>query len=48
MDYQLRIKDKPVAEGGAAVRKGRLVMPQGPGLGLTVDEKLVRRLSRRG
>jgi len=48
MDYQLRIKDKPVAEGGATLRKGRLVMPRGPGLGLTVDEKLVRRLSRRG
>ena len=48
MDYQLRIKDRPVAEGGAALRKGRLVMPAGPGLGLTVDEKLVRRLSRRG
>jgi L-alanine-DL-glutamate epimerase-like enolase superfamily enzyme len=28
--------------------KGRLVMPDGPGLGLTVDEKLVRRLSQRG
>ena len=48
MDYQLRIKDRPVAEGGAVMRKGRLVMPRGPGLGLTVDEKLVRRLSRRG
>ena len=47
MDYQLRIKDKPVADGGAVLRKGRLVMPEGPGLGLTVDEKLIRRLSRR-
>jgi len=47
MDYQLRIKDKPVAEGGAVVRKGRLVMPEGPGLGLTVDEKLIRRLAQR-
>lgn len=47
MDYQLRIKDKPVAAGGAQVRKGRLVMPDGPGLGLTVDEKLIRRLSKR-
>jgi L-alanine-DL-glutamate epimerase-like enolase superfamily enzyme len=47
MDYQLRIKDKPVAGGGAVVRKGRLVMPEGPGLGLTVDEKLIRRLAQR-
>lgn len=47
MDYQLRIRDKPVADGGAVVRKGRLVMPGGPGLGLTVDEKLVRRLAQR-
>jgi len=47
MDYQLRIKDKPVAEGGAVVRKGKLVMPGGPGLGLTVDEKLIRRLAKR-
>lgn len=47
MDYQLRIKDKPVAGGGAVVRKGRLVMPDGPGLGLTVDEKLIRRLAQR-
>ena len=47
MDYQLRIKDRPVAEGGAVLRKGRLVMPDGPGLGLTVDEKLIRRLSQR-
>ncbi len=47
MDYQLRIKDRPVKEGGAVVKKGRLVMPAGPGLGLTVDEKLIRRLARR-
>ena len=47
MDYQLRIKDRPVKEGGVQVRKGKLVMPDGPGLGLTVDEKLVRRLAQR-
>jgi L-alanine-DL-glutamate epimerase-like enolase superfamily enzyme len=47
MDYQLRIKDKPVREGGAVVRKGKLVMPDAPGLGLTVDEKLIRRLAQR-
>ncbi len=47
MDYQLRIKDRPVKEGGAVVKKGKLVMPAGPGLGLTVDEKLIRRLARR-
>ncbi|MBI3938906.1 MAG: hypothetical protein HY323_18190 [Betaproteobacteria bacterium] len=47
MDYQLRIKDKPIAEGGAMVKKGKVVMPGAPGLGLTVDEKLVKRLSQR-
>ena len=47
MDYQLRIKDKPVKEGGVVLKKGRLVMPDAPGLGLTVDEKLVRRLAQR-
>ena len=46
MDYQLRIKDKPVKEGGVVLKKGRLVMPDAPGLGLTVDEKLVRRLAQ--
>lgn len=47
MDYQLRVADNPVAEGGALVRNGKVVMPSAPGLGLTVDEKLVRRLSKR-
>jgi len=47
MDYQLRIRDHPVAEGGAVVRGGKVVMPDAPGLGLTVDEALVRRLSTR-
>jgi len=47
MGYQLRIKDRPVAEGGAVLKKGKLVMPDAPGLGLTVDEKLVRKLARR-
>lgn len=47
MDYQLRIKDQPVAEGGAVVRRGRIVMPEAPGLGLVVDEKLIRRLAQR-
>ncbi|HYC47980.1 MAG TPA: enolase C-terminal domain-like protein [Burkholderiales bacterium] len=48
MDYQLRIKDKPVKEGGVTWNgKGHIVMPDTPGLGLTVDEKLVRELARR-
>lgn len=48
MDYQLRIKDRPVKEGGAVLdRKGRVVMPDAPGLGLTVDEKLIKKLSQR-
>lgn len=47
MDYQLRIQDLPVKEGGAVVKNGRVVMPEAPGLGLTVDEELIRRLSER-
>ncbi len=47
MDYQLRIKDRPVQDGGAVVKAGKVVMPETPGLGLTVDEKLIRRLSKR-
>lgn len=47
MDYQLRIKDRPVAEGGARIVDNQVVLPEGPGLGLTVDEELVRALSRR-
>ena len=47
MDYQLRIKDRPVKEGGAVMKAGKLVMPDTPGLGLTVDEKLIRRLAQR-
>ncbi|MBI3915994.1 MAG: hypothetical protein HY322_03175 [Betaproteobacteria bacterium] len=47
MDYQLRIKDRPVADGGSTIRGGKVVMPETPGLGLTVDEKLIRRLSKR-
>lgn len=48
MDHQLRIKDHPVKEGGATLDKtGRVVMPDTPGLGLTMDEKLIRKLSQR-
>lgn len=47
MDYQLRIKDRPVKDGGTVVKKGNLVMPDGPGLGLTIDEKLIARLAKR-
>jgi L-alanine-DL-glutamate epimerase-like enolase superfamily enzyme len=47
MDYQLRIKDRPVKAGGAVIKSGKLVMPVTPGLGLEVDEKLIRRLARR-
>lgn len=47
MDYQLRIKDKPVAEGGAEIKDGKVVMPDSPGLGLTLDEKLIKKLSQR-
>ena len=48
MDYQLRIKDRPVKEGGVTWNsKGHVVMPEAPGLGLTVDEKLVRELGKR-
>lgn len=48
MDYQLRIEDKPVKDGGVTQDKdGWFVMPTAPGLGLTVDEKLIRKLSQR-
>jgi L-alanine-DL-glutamate epimerase-like enolase superfamily enzyme len=48
MDYQLRIEDRPVKEGGVTLgRDGRFVMPDAPGLGLTVDEKEIRKLSQR-
>ena len=47
MDYQLRIRDRPVAEGGAVMKDSKIVMPDGPGLGLTLDEPLIERLSRR-
>jgi len=48
MDYQLRIRDRPVSDGGATLDSlGRVMMPTAPGLGLTVDEKLVRELSQR-
>lgn len=42
MDYHLRIADEPVAEGGAVIEDGQVVMPTGPGLGLEVDEDLIR------
>ena len=48
MDYHLRIMDEPVADGGAQFSGGNCKMPDRPGLGLTVDEGLVRRLSERG
>jgi len=48
MDYQLRIEDRPVKEGGVTLdRNGHFVMPTAPGLGLTVDEKLLKKLSQR-
>ena len=47
MDYHLRIKDEPVADGGASFDGGRCEMPTGPGLGLTLDETLIQRLSER-
>jgi L-alanine-DL-glutamate epimerase-like enolase superfamily enzyme len=48
MDYQLRIEDRPVKEGGVTQDKdGWFVMPTAPGLGLTIDEKLIRKLSQR-
>lgn len=47
MDYQLRIRDRPVVEGGAVVKNNKVVMPTAPGLGLTLDEKLIRKMSKR-
>ena len=42
MDYHLRIADEPVVEGGAVVEDGQVVMPSAPGLGLEVDEDMIR------
>ncbi len=48
MDYQLRIKDRPVKEGGAVLnKKGHVEMPDTPGLGLSIDEKLIKKMSQR-
>lgn len=47
MDYQLRIRDRPVLDGGAQLKDGKVVMPEAPGLGVTLDEKLIARLSER-
>jgi L-Ala-D/L-Glu epimerase len=48
MDYQLRIRDRPVKDGGAVLDgRGRVVMPEAPGLGLTIDEEVVSELSQR-
>jgi len=47
LDYHLRIKEDIVAEGGVRLTPQGVEVPQGPGLGLTVDEDLVKFLSRR-
>jgi L-Ala-D/L-Glu epimerase len=47
MDYHLRIKDEPVVDGGAQFDGGRCKMPDGPGLGLTLDEDLIKVMSER-
>lgn len=47
MDYHLRIADEPIAEGGAVVENGQVVLSSEPGLGLTVDERCIEHLSRR-
>ena len=48
MDYQLRIEDRPVKEGGVMQdRSGHFVMPDAPGLGIKMDEKILKKLSQR-
>ncbi len=47
MDYHLRIADNPVAEGGAVVENGQVVVPDRPGLGLVVDEQCIAHLNQR-
>jgi len=47
MDYHLRLNDDPVADGGARFDGGRVRLPDTPGLGITMDEKLIKELSER-
>lgn len=47
MDYHLRLAEEPVGEGGAVIENGQVVMPTGPGLGLTIDEDVVAHLNSR-
>ncbi len=47
VDYHLRIKEDIVAEGGVKLTAQGAEVPHGPGLGITVDEDLVRHLSQR-
>lgn len=46
VDYHLRIKEDIVGDGGVLLTSDGVEVPQGPGLGLTIDENLVAFLSR--
>jgi L-alanine-DL-glutamate epimerase-like enolase superfamily enzyme len=47
IDYHLRIKEDIVAEGGIKPTPQGVEVPDAPGLGLTVDEDLVKHLQHR-
>jgi len=44
VDYHLRIKEDPVVEGGVKLTDNGASVPEGPGLGITIDEDLVEYL----
>jgi L-alanine-DL-glutamate epimerase-like enolase superfamily enzyme len=47
VDFHLRIKEDIVVEGGVELTSQEAEVPQGPGLGITVDEDLGKHLSSR-
>jgi len=47
VDYHLRIKEDIVSEGGVRLTDKGATLPEGPGLGITVDEDLVKHLAQR-
>jgi L-alanine-DL-glutamate epimerase-like enolase superfamily enzyme len=46
VDYHLRIKEDIVAEGGVQLTSEGVDVPEGPGLGIVVDEQMVKYLQR--
>jgi L-alanine-DL-glutamate epimerase-like enolase superfamily enzyme len=47
VDYHLRVKDDFIAEGGVQLTSDGAEVPEGPGLGIVVDEEKVERLRQK-